>query len=1238
MDPKIKSILIDNMSSEWKKFAHGTGINPVIIDYVDLDEGTSEEKMETFLSELIKRYSSNFFPMVEKSLKELGSIRVLKEIQTFYEIARLKLHYVSIYDATMQQTNQDIQTHNSVNLFTSHFNLAEMDDSYCEIDNEWEDFVKKQNSYKKVTFNDVFSQAHPLLLVSGIAGIGKTYFLKKCLLLWANGIIWKDIDFVFYFDFNKINELQNISSINELIQRFYGNILKGPEISSKWAITIVMDGLDQFAHLKKLIHHKLNEPSDIPLLVTLKHVLSSRQMKCVLAGRVKAMALYRSVYNDKDDITNIQVMGYSNIGMKFYTENNLTSTNLINDLNEVFASSFEAKALFSVPLYLKAVCKTLLNLVIVSVTTLTEILTLIFYYFLQMKNKSKPLYKLMHTNYLLMLETCRTAFNLLENCNVSISFEEKTHNLDLMKINLLEMLNIIQRYEFSHFILLKYCASVHIYLCESPQIVLNNERLHTCLPIVTGLEFGKDKSFLSLISNLKMPVYKKKLWLQEVLEYGDRKLFIQCLYESKTSFNNDLKVSIDVLNKWSQSNHDGSAEVIAEKYFIKKITEFRKYLYSEKLEYNDLKMRVEKTMSEAMGSYERKQFDNAKLILTEVENMQKEILGEKHVDTLTTKYWIAMCLYYKKHFDEAEKIFREVNIMQKEVLGDDHENTLKTKHGIAKCLYDKKEFNGAEQLYIEVENMQKAVLGEKHIDTLSTKYWVARCLYNKNQFNEAENLLRELETIRKEVLGDEHADTLNSKYWIARCLHDKKQFDETERLLKEIETIQNKVLGENHLDTINTKYWIARCLYNKKLLDDAEKLFTEVEKLQKEVLEENHEDQLSTKYWIARCLYEKKQFDDAENLLRDVYNMRMKHLGDKHVDTLNSKYWIGRCLYNKKKFHDAENLLIEVEKFQKIVLCSKHEETMDTKFWIARCYFENNQFDIAEILLREVENTLKEVFENKNEEILNIEHWIALCLYCTKQFDNAEKLFTDVENMRKESLGEKHVDTLKSKFWIARCFYDKKQFNDAEKIFQEVKNMQEEILGIKDAETLIDKYWIARCLFDKKQINNAEILFKETENLQKEVLGDEHADTVNSKYWIARCLYEEKQFDAAEILLKEVETVQNKVLGMKHVNSLTTKYWIARSIYNKKQFEEAEKLFSDLENMQNETLGVKHVDTLNTKYWIARCLYDRSQFDDAEKLLKEVEIMQEEFLGKENANTLYTKYWIAKCIDEKRFK
>ena len=48
------------------------------------------------------------------------------------------------------------------------------------------------------------------------------------------------------------------------------------------------------------------------------------------------------------------------------------------------------------------------------------------------------------------------------------------------------------------------------------------------------------------------------------------------------------------------------------------------------------------------------------------------ILGEKHANTLNSKYWIATCFYAKQQFPNAEQKFREVEKLQKEVLGEKH--------------------------------------------------------------------------------------------------------------------------------------------------------------------------------------------------------------------------------------------------------------------------------------------------------------------------------------------------------------------------------------------------------------------------------------------------------------------------------------------------------------------------------------------------------------------------------------
>ena len=63
--------------------------------------------------------------------------------------------------------------------------------------------------------------------------------------------------------------------------------------------------------------------------------------------------------------------------------------------------------------------------------------------------------------------------------------------------------------------------------------------------------------------------------------------------------------------------------------------------------------------------------------------MQIDALGENYVYTLTTKSWIARYLFHMEQFYDAEKIFKIVENMPKEVLGEKHANTQSAKSWIA---------------------------------------------------------------------------------------------------------------------------------------------------------------------------------------------------------------------------------------------------------------------------------------------------------------------------------------------------------------------------------------------------------------------------------------------------------------------------------------------------------------------------------------------------------------------------
>ncbi|XP_065673330.1 uncharacterized protein LOC105844098 isoform X2 [Hydra vulgaris] len=862
MDPKLKTILSENLSSEWKEFAMHTGINVAVVNYHDLDKVSEKVKMENLCNDLVKKHENNYMAMIEKSLRELDQMDVLNEIQTFCSIEKLKLHYIETYDADPQQT----RTNNTVKLYKNHFDLVNgdcfknNDENAEKINfNEWRDFIKKQSNYKTVTFEDIFEQDSndSLVLISGIAGIGKTYFLKKCLLLWAKELIWKNTDFVFYFDLTNSIDFQSILSLNELIMKLYSGVLVAQKITFKWSIKLLIDGLDKFTHFEKLLNHKLGLFSNIPLVNMLEHILSAKEIKCILAGRVQAVSKYMSAGKEDGNILNIQIMGFNNLGMKFYLQDNLLSKTLQKNLNYISSSSIEGKSLLSVPLYLKAICSTTLHLLVHSVKTLTELHTLILYYFMQQKSKSKSitLYELMLVNNQYFLGVCKIASILLQNQRVSILPDEFLPILekhDLEPIGFIEMSNISQQYEFSHFILLKFCASVHLYLCDGPQTAINNKRLHMCIPMVCGIGYGRKRNFTCLISNLKKPVHKEKFWLQKVLEYQDRNLFVQSLYESQTSFNDVQIISIDILNGWNENNLSGEN---AEVYFTEKIKKLHK-----KIDYNKLKMfEIEEKNQHAMSLYNKKDFDNAKVSFRLVENEQKEFLGEKHEETLKTKFRIAKCFYDKKQYNDAEKLLRELQKIQKQISKEENASSLNTKYWVANCLYRQKQFLEAEKITKEVENMQKEILGENNSDTLSSKNLIALCLYRKKQFDDSEKLFREIEKTRKVVLGVKHRDTINSKYWIARCLYDTHQFCDAEYIFKEVENFEKEIFGVEATNTLNTKYWIGLCLFNRREFNEAEKVLKELEFLEEKIFGKTDPYTINVKQLIIECVREKCQ-------------------------------------------------------------------------------------------------------------------------------------------------------------------------------------------------------------------------------------------------------------------------------------------------------------------------------------------------------------------------------------------
>ncbi|XP_065675803.1 NACHT, LRR and PYD domains-containing protein 13 [Hydra vulgaris] len=240
-------------------------------------------------------------------------------------------------------------------------------------------FLEKQMSFTPIPYSDIFMNEKSVILVSGIAGIGKTWLLKKCLLDWSNNLIWKNVEHVFYLECRRLNQYQNISNINELLHVFYKDIVNGFYISKHNALFII-DGLDEFKYLNELINQ--SSSCNYPIVNALTEI---QNYKHVVAGRVYAMYKYQYIYTQHSDKLTVQIMGFNKNGINNYVE-----THVRGKKKDVFKAILKespiAKVMASVPFYLSSMCKIISDsnkIYTTSFLTMTDLYANIFLYFLQ---------------------------------------------------------------------------------------------------------------------------------------------------------------------------------------------------------------------------------------------------------------------------------------------------------------------------------------------------------------------------------------------------------------------------------------------------------------------------------------------------------------------------------------------------------------------------------------------------------------------------------------------------------------------------------------------------------------------------------------------------------------------------------------------------------------------------------------------------------------------------------------
>ncbi|XP_065671117.1 NACHT, LRR and PYD domains-containing protein 6-like isoform X3 [Hydra vulgaris] len=526
MDTEVIEILVNKVSSEWQRFAFNWFPNIElaipIIEHINADQFTPEKepRMRSLLKKLYEHYPYDYKSKIMCSLKSLNRNDVLKDIANLDKLkgsVALKNSYIQRFKE-VDEPQPPLRTSSNLNLFNKFIDLCIVDAVNVKKDTaytvERTEFPKKQMNYKPIPYEEVFKDEKSLLLISGIAGIGKSWLLKKCLLDWANNRIWEKVNFVFYFECKFFNLYENISNINELLDVFYKDFAKDLDVDNH-NILFVIDGLDEFKYLNELVN--LSSSCKHPILKALAEI---RKYKHVVAGRVYATDQFQNLDTEKCNKLTIQIMGFNKDGINNYIENNVNQ-NKKEDVKKIIKESKIAKAMASVPFYLSLMCKIIIEFkqINTSFLTMTDLYASIFFYFYQkhVNRTNEPIYKMMESKYhkKYILTICKIAYKLFVKNKVVFSREEFRKftsglgEVDNQFFSFIERIetNFGYHYQFSHLTLMEFCAAVYAYCKFSGEEIICNEKLNSCLSMICGLTNLSQNSLIRFLVDLNSDQY-----------------------------------------------------------------------------------------------------------------------------------------------------------------------------------------------------------------------------------------------------------------------------------------------------------------------------------------------------------------------------------------------------------------------------------------------------------------------------------------------------------------------------------------------------------------------------------------------------------------------------------------------------------------------------------------------------------------------------------------------------------
>jgi CHAT domain-containing protein/Tfp pilus assembly protein PilF len=440
--------------------------------------------------------------------------------------------------------------------------------------------------------------------------------------------------------------------------------------------------------------------------------------------------------------------------------------------------------------------------------------------------------------------------------------------------------------------------------------------------------------------------------------------------------------------------------------------------------------------------------------------IHKQVLGERHPDTVSSLNGLAFLLQAQGDHAGARPLFEQALAIRKQVLGERHPSTALSLNNLASLLEAQGDRAGARPLYEQALTIYKEVLGERHPLTATCLNNLAGLLDAQGDHAGARPLYEQALAIRKEVLGERHPLTAQSLGNLAGLLQVQGDYAGARPLFEQALAIAKQVLGDQDPATAQSLYSLAMLLQAQGDYAGARPLYEQALAIRKQVLGERHPGTATSLNNLATLLFSQGDYAGARPLFEQALAIYKQVLGEQHPDTAISLNNLATLLKAQRDYAGARPLYEQALVIYQQVLGERHPSTATGLNNLASLLEAQGDYAGARPLYEQALAICKEVLGDRHPDTAISLNNLAELLDAQGDSAGARPLYEQALAINKQVLGDRHPETANTLSNLATLFESQGDSAGARSLCQEAVNIVRRILDLA-ADALTERQQLA---------------------------------------------------------------------------------------------------------------------------------------------------------------------------------